>query len=93
LRKEAESALRTMHLSYGVIELMLILSPFVCGIIIRLLYKLITNIQIQTSQTISFVSMMVAVTVPLRAFSDSLRMWRIAKVAYKCINTFFDELI
>jgi len=37
--------------------------------------------------------MMVAVTVPMRALSDSLRKWRIAQVAYKCVNTFFETLV
>lgn len=78
LRSNAEKALRLVHRSYGVIEFFLILTPFLFGSVIAILYNVGWNAKIEASQTITIVSMMVAVTVPMRALSDSLRKWRIA---------------
>jgi ABC-type transport system involved in cytochrome bd biosynthesis fused ATPase/permease subunit len=93
LRSNAEKALRLVHRSYGVIEFILILTPFLFGSVIAILYNFTSENKIEASQTITIVSMMVAVTVPMRALSDSLRKWKIAEVAYKCINSFFETLI
>lgn len=93
LRNSAETALRLVHRSYGVIEFILILTPFLFGVVIAILYNFTSESKIEASQTITIVSMMVAVTIPMRALSDSLRQWRIAEVAYKCINSFFETLI
>jgi len=70
----------------------LILTPFFFGSVIAILYNFRSSENIEASQTITIVSMMVAVTIPMRALSDSLRKWRISQVAYKCVNSFFETL-
>jgi len=49
LRRNAEKALRLVHRSYGVIEFILILTPFLFGSVIAILYNYGLNNEIEAS--------------------------------------------
>lgn len=92
LRYEAQKSLKRVHGSYGVIEFILILTPFLFSCVIITAFNFASE-GIETSQAILVISMMVAVAVPLRSFSESLRKTRIFQVAYKCASKFFETII
>lgn len=92
LRSEAEKALGQVHRSYGTIEFLLILTPFIFSSVIVSLYSFLSTTKIETSTTLTVISMMVAVTVPLRSYSDGLRKLRICQAAYSCTNCFFETI-
>lgn len=92
LRSEAEKALSQVHRSYGTIEFILILTPFIFSSVIIFLYSILSTEKIETSTTLTVISMMVAVTIPLRSYSDGLRKLRIFQVAYSCTSSFFETI-
>ena len=49
LRSNAEKALRLVHRSYGVIEFILILTPFLFGSVIAILYNFASDTKIEAS--------------------------------------------
>jgi ABC-type multidrug transport system fused ATPase/permease subunit len=93
LRFRAEGSLTSIHRSNGFIEFILILTPFLFSSVIVVLFNSTSENRIETSQTMTVISMMVAVTIPLRAFSDSLKKFRVCQVAYRCTSKFFEVVI
>ena len=93
IRKQAEKALKQIHSFKGFIEFILILTPFLFSCVIVLFYNTIySENRIETGKTITIISMMVAVTIPLRAFSDALKKIKIFFIAYKCSSIFFNKV-
>jgi len=92
LRNEAEKALQSVHFSYGIIEFLLIMGPFLfsCGIVVFSNY--VIQEKVQTNQIFTIIAMMIAVGVPLRSFSDSLKSLNMFQVAYNCVKMFFDNV-
>lgn len=89
LRRDADRHLQWIHRSYGYIEFILQVIPFLFSCVIVIAYKAIIGQEVTSSQTFTIISMMIAVTVPLRQFSDSLRRMRLYQIAYTCISKFF----
>lgn len=91
LRLQSQEALGKVNRAYSTIEFILILTPFIFSCVITTLYSIFSSeIEIETGTTLTIISMMVAVTVPLRAYSDGLLKFRIFQVAYSCTNKFFE---
>ena len=89
LRKKANTNLKTVHTSLGIVEFVLIMTPFIFSCTIVTTYNLFNSEEVKTTQIFTVISMMIAVSVPLRNFSESLRLYRMFLVAYKCTSKFF----
>ena len=90
LRKKANDNLKTVHTSLGIVEFVLIMTPFIFSCTIVTTYNLFNTEEVRTTQIFTVISLMIAVSVPLRNFSESLRLYRMFLVAYKCTSTFFE---
>lgn len=89
LRIEANKALSSMHKAYGIVEFILVMTPFLFSCVIVTTYNQFGPTKVQTTQIFTVISMMVAVAVPLRSFSESLKTLNMYQVAYKCTSSFF----
>ena len=93
-RLEANESLKQVHLSYGFIESVLILTPyFFSCMVVGIISLSDGNLVVKSADIITMISVMVAVAVPMRAYSDSLRRYKLFKVAYKCTNIFFETMM
>lgn len=89
LRRRASQCLRQVHHSLGMIEFTLTMLPFFFSFGIVACYSTIFRSTIGASSLFTVISMMIAVTVPLRSFSESIKIMRVYLVAYKCTSRYF----
>lgn len=78
------------HRSYGAVEFILALIPFVFSCLLVIVIKGVNESYLAPSEVFLTISMMIAVTVPLRFFSGALRQMRMFLVAYRCTSKFFE---
>lgn len=92
LRVKADRYLRITHRMQGLIESILVVAPFLFSLCLVNSNDKLTDTQMETPQVFTIIAMTIAVTVPLRSFSDSLRKMRIFHIAYTCLDGFFENL-
>lgn len=93
LRKKADLQLFAVHHSFGFIEFFLVMTPFIFGCMTVLINKVIFGTNVNAKVLFTVISMMIAVGVPLRVFSDGLKALNMNVIAYHCISKFFDNCV
>lgn len=91
-RSQSINKLMSVHRFRGMIEILFSLTPYIVSCLIVLIFNLASDDQFQAQETFAIIAMMIASTVPLRAFSFSLRKARISYTAFLCIDAFFTHV-